>query len=84
MDAIINVITKDNTITVNYPITFDLVELPYGCQGYRFNGTSLASNETLEAYWAFIDQVFAQYNIPTNDYVTLKNIVVGNIVYGVS
>ncbi len=83
MDTIIKLITKDNTITVNYPITFNLTELPYGGQGYRVNGTSQANDETLEAYWTFVDEVFAQYNIPTTEYVTLKNITAGDLVYGI-
>lgn len=84
MDAIVKIITKDNTITVTAPINFDPVELPYGAIGYDFNGSSSSPIENLNRYWGFVDEVFTESKISTDEYVTLKSIQIGENFYGES
>ncbi len=83
MDAIVKIVTKENTITVTAPINFDPVELPYGAVGYDFNGSSKSSLENLNRYWRFVDDVFKQSNISTDEYVTLKSVEINGNTYGV-
>jgi hypothetical protein len=83
MVAIINIIIKDNTITITYPIDFTCDELPYGSVGYRNNGSSRSSYENLNKYWNFVDEVLLQSNISSDDYITLKNIQYNDIFYGI-
>lgn len=74
---------KDNTITVDEPIIFNPIELPYGAVGYRNNGTSTSPIENLDAYWSFVDELLSTINVPSSDYITLKNITIDGNFYGI-
>ena len=82
MIANIKRLIKYNTIDVTDDINFDPVELPYSAIGYRFNGSSQSSQENLNLYWDFVDDILLQSNIPTDNYITLQNIVVDDKLYG--
>lgn len=84
MDAVINIITINSTITVTRPIDFSPVELPYGCKGYRFNGSSTATLDNLNKYWNFVDAIFLEAGIATSEYLTLKDLTYDGVFYGVS
>jgi wobble nucleotide-excising tRNase len=84
MDAIVKIITKENTITVTTTINFDPVELPYGCIGYNFNGTSQSNIENLNQFWGFVNETLKQSNMTVDDYVTLKSIEYDSKFYGIS
>ena len=84
MDATINLIAGNNTITVsNTTINFSCVEMPYGAQGYRNNGSSTAEETDLNNYWTFVDIVLQQSNLQHTDYVTLKSIQTDTHFYGI-
>lgn len=79
----ITILIKNDTVVVTENINFNPIELPYGCIGYRVNGSSQSSESDLNHYWSFVDSVFQRANIPTSDYVTLYNIVTSDIFYGI-
>jgi len=84
MKPIIKIIVGNNTITVSgTEVNFDFVELPYGAIGYRNNGTSTSSEDNLNLYWSFVDEVLSISNISTDEYVTLKSIEDSNNFYGI-
>ena len=83
MEAIITILVKDNNITITQNIDFDPIELPYGAIGYRFNGSSNSPEENLELYWSFVDEVLNYSNIPEDEYITLKNIIINDVLYGI-
>jgi len=70
----IKILTKTDTMTINGTIDFPVEEMPVGAKGFRFNGSSLATLENLEKYWKFVEEVFAESNISTDDYITLLEI----------
>ena len=65
---------NNNVLTIDGEINFTTVEMPYGAIGFRFNGSSHAHPEELDKYWSFLENVFAQNNINTEDYITLLSI----------
>ena len=64
-------------------VDFTFIELPYGAKGYRFDGTSTATEENLLAYWQFVDEIFNAANIETSTYVSLINIIADGVIYGI-
>lgn len=74
----------DQTIAINQDLGIDMTHLPYGAVGYRFNGSSEASPDILTAYWDFIDQYFAEHNIPKEKYKTITRSAAGSSIYGIN
>jgi len=72
--ATIKILTKTDTITINGIIDFPIEEMPVGAKGFRFNGSSHANVENLEKYWKFVEEVFLESKLSTDDYVTLLEI----------
>lgn len=83
MQAIISIKKSDNTIlTTTQEINFDVLELPYGCSGFGFNGSSMSSEENLNIFWSSMSEILAQNNLTNNDYMSLMNIKIGEDHYG--
>lgn len=55
-------LTEENLVTI---------EMPYGAIGYRFNGSSLASEYDLNIYWDTVDKIFLELGLNTDQYLTL-------------
>lgn len=72
--AILKILTKHNTITVEETINFTPIEMPYGARGFGFNGSSTASAEDLDKYWKLVREILEYSNIATEDYITLLSI----------
>ena len=79
----ITIQTTDNTLTIDYDVTFDLIELPYGAIGYRNNGSSESPEENLSLFWGFVDEALSAANISSDDYITLLNIIDNDNFYGI-
>jgi hypothetical protein len=85
MYPIIKILITDNVMTIsNTAVYFNYDELPYGSIGYKNNGTSTATEENLNNYWKFVDEILQQSNLTKDDYVTLKSIQIDNDFYGIS
>ena len=85
MYPIIKILVTDNVITIsNTAVSFNYDELPYGAIGYKNNGTSESSENNLNNYWKFIDEILQHYNLTTDNYITLKSIEIDINFYGIS
>lgn len=83
MQAIISIKKSDNTIlTTTQEINFDVLELPYGCTSFGFNGSSMSTEENLNIFWTFIEELLIQNNLTNDDYLSLLNIKIGEDHYG--
>jgi len=83
MEIAIKIQTTTEMINTTGTVDFTFIELPYGAKGYRFDGSSTATEENLLAYWQFVDEIFNAANIQTSDYVSLINIIADGIIYGI-
>jgi hypothetical protein len=83
MEISIKIQTTTEMINTTGTVDFTFIELPYGAKGYRFDGTSTATEENLLAYWQFVDEIFNAANIQTSDYVSLINIIADGVIYGI-
>jgi hypothetical protein len=83
MNATIKIITTDGILEIESPINFSPIELPYGGIGFEVNGTSVASESDLQAYWSFIASTLQNNNLATRDYISLKSIEYDNTFYGI-
>lgn len=50
------------------------IEMPYGCIGYGFNGSSFANIEDLEKYWRIVDKILDINQLTKEEYLTLIEI----------
>lgn len=64
-DEIIEYFTEENLVKI---------EMPYMAVGYRFNGSSSASEFNLNRYWDTVDKIFFELGLNTNDYFTLLSL----------
>lgn len=83
MIANITIETTTGQITANADVDFTFKELPYGCKGYGFNGSSRAIPDTLQQYWTFVDTFLKNNNLTQNEYVSLINISSNGQFYGI-
>jgi hypothetical protein len=83
MEIAIKIQTTTEMINTTGTVDFTFIELPYGAKGYRFDGTSTATEENLLAYWQFVDEIFNAASIETSDYVSLINIIADGVIYGI-
>ena len=83
MEIAIKILTTTEIINTTGTVDFTFIELPYGARGYRFNGSSSATEENLQAYWQFVDEIFNAANIETSMYVSLINIIADGVIYGI-
>jgi hypothetical protein len=75
MDIIITIELTSGTVNSAETIDFSLIEMPYGAKGYRFNGSSTASETDLGKYWDLVDQLLTQNGATSDNYVTLVSLV---------
>jgi hypothetical protein len=75
MDIIIAISLTTGTIYATASADFSLLEMPYGCKGYRFNGSSTANEADLNKYWDLVDQLLLKNGATSENYVTLVSIV---------
>lgn len=83
MEIAIKIQTTTEIINTTGTVDFTFIELPYGAKGYRFDGSSMATEENLQAYWQFVDEIFNAANIETSTYVSLINIIADGVIYGI-
>lgn len=79
----INLNTVNGIISYSGDINFSPEELPYGAQGFGFNGSSTASENTLSDYWLLAKSILQNNNITEDKYITLQSISTGENFYGI-
>jgi hypothetical protein len=72
--AIISLETTVGVVQHTDVVNFTLVEMPYGCKGYRFNGSSSADPAELGKYWDLVDVILSKNSLTSENYITLLSI----------
>jgi hypothetical protein len=73
---IIKIKLKSGQIIQESISSIQTVEMPYGCIGFGFNGSSNASEQDLNTFWKTVDFVLQQNNISRDEYDTLLSLTV--------
>jgi hypothetical protein len=74
MNANITIQTTSGTVSSIQDIDFPLIEMPYMCRGYRFNGSSTAQPADLNNFWNLVDKILAENSLVSTQYITLDSI----------